>query len=63
MDVLINQQYDLSTRFSHKSFGLCSQIKIRPQLTILRLQIILIWRLGKIIMTKSVKTQFMKICY
>jgi len=41
-------------RFSHKDFGLCSQIKIRPQRTIVRLRIILIWRLAKIFMTKSV---------
>jgi len=43
-----------SYRFSHKDFGLCSQIKIRPQRTIVRLRIILIWRLAKIFMTKSV---------
>jgi len=34
-------------RFSHKDFGLRSQIKIRPQRTIVRLRIILIWRLAK----------------
>jgi len=41
-------------RFSHKDFGLRSQIKIRPQRTIVRLRIILIWRLAKIFITKSV---------
>jgi len=44
-------------RFSHKDFGLCSQIKIRPQRTIVRLRIILIWRLAKIFMTKSVESR------
>ena len=44
----------LNYRFSHKDFGLRFQIKIRPQRTIVRLRIILIWRLAKIFMTKSV---------
>ena len=57
--VRINQQQVICIieriyRFSHKDFGLCSQIKIRPQRTIVRLRIILIWRLAKIFMTKSV---------
>jgi len=46
----------MTYRFSHKDFGLRSQIKIRPQRTIVRLRIILIWRLAKIFMTKSVET-------
>jgi len=33
----------INYRFSHKDFGLRSQIKIRPQRTIVRLRIILIW--------------------
>ena len=41
-------------RFSHKDFGLRSHIKIRPQRTIVRLRIILIWRFAKIFMTKPV---------
>ena len=46
--------YWINYRFSHKDSGLRSQIKIRPQRTIVRLRIILIWRLAKIFMTKSV---------
>ena len=46
-------------RFSHKDFGLRSQIKIRHQRTIVRLRIILIWRLAKIFMTKSVSIEGM----
>ena len=41
-------------RFSYKDFGLCSHIKIRPQRTNVRLRVILIWRLAKIFITKSV---------
>jgi len=38
-------------RFSYKDFGLCSQIKIRPQRTNVRLRIFLIWGLVKIFIT------------
>jgi len=41
-------------RFSYKDFGLGSHIKICPQRTNVRLRIILIWRLAKIFITKSV---------